>query len=507
MRLRLALLAGLLAAVGRVFGDPVFPATFEVVEQDPDRFTLTLTLPVVTNVVLDLQPALPDVLAPDGEPVGQTGVKSTKQTWQAHGNPDHLVGQSIGLDGLLGIDLEVRFLLQTLDGRRHEQTLKSTQPVFTVPAPPAPGELAVAAILEGLRVATRHLGLWSVLAVLVVLGAAWRRRTRTAVFLAVLLLSPFTAIWSGSLALPLTGLSGAEIRLATGLLTGAWITAGGLMTAFLLIADSLLSGRPRHRIHQLVVILAAAWLYYEVAGWVTRHGPGLWMDLQRLADRFVYGWLSPFSADWAMARLRIPWLSLAVLLAGFWLLRRSSGSRRRRAGITAVALLLAVLLLPWGVTRTRLPFLHPDAPSPAQARRILEPMLSRIYKALDLEEETRAYDRLAEDVAGELVTGLYLDSRKRLLEGTRQGAVVEVLDVDVVAAGTPRAGTDDQRIFTYPCRWTVTAKVTHWQHSHERRNLYAGELALTVAGDRWKLAGLELRSAEREVVPGSFTSR
>jgi hypothetical protein len=37
--------------------------------------------------------------------------------------------------------------------------------------------------------------------------------------------------------------------------------------------------------------------------------------------------------------------------------------------------------------------------------------------------------------------------------------------------------------------------------------MYEGDLTLVVEDDRWKLATLNLHSEEREVVPGSFSSR
>jgi len=37
--------------------------------------------------------------------------------------------------------------------------------------------------------------------------------------------------------------------------------------------------------------------------------------------------------------------------------------------------------------------------------------------------------------------------------------------------------------------------------------MYEGDLTLVVEDDRWKLAALNLYSEEREVVPGSFSSR
>jgi hypothetical protein len=132
-------------------------------------------------------------------------------------------------------------------------------------------------------------------------------------------------------------------------------------------------------------------------------------------------------------------------------------------------------------------------------------MLSEIYHALNLNDESQTYDRLAEQVSGDLVTDLYLDSRRRLVAGTREGASVVVKQVSVQDVGAPRIIEGDNP--AYSCRWTVIAKVTHWQHTHQRRNVYQGDLRLVVENDRWKLSTLNLRSEEREVVPGSFESR
>jgi hypothetical protein len=136
---------------------------------------------------------------------------------------------------------------------------------------------------------------------------------------------------------------------------------------------------------------------------------------------------------------------------------------------------------------------------------IIEPMLAEIYQALNLKDENETYDRLAEQVTGDLIGDLYLDSRRRLVAGTRQGASVVVKQVELQEVAVPRAPQGSELDFS--CRWTVTAKVTHWQHSHLRRNVYEGDVRLAIENDHWKLAALDLRSEEREVVPGSFTSR
>ncbi len=47
----------------------------------------------------------------------------------------------------------------------------------------------------------------------------------------------------------------------------------------------------------------------------------------------------------------------------------------------------------------------------------------------------------------------------------------------------------------------MTARVRHLQHVHHRRNVYAGVLTLRADGGGWKIAGVELHSEDREVVP------
>jgi hypothetical protein len=163
-----------------------------------------------------------------------------------------------------------------------------------------------------------------------------------------------------------------------------------------------------------------------------------------------------------------------------------------------------LILLPYGTAKAPNPFKKPTAPSAKQAHRIIEPMLSEIYDALNLEGEEQTYDELSRQVSENLITDLYLDSRRRLATGTREGASVTVKQVEVESVEPISSGSE---FHTYKCKWAVRAKVTHWLHTHERRNLYVGDLGLVVENGTWKLASLNLLSEERKIVPGSFSSR
>ena len=222
---------------------------------------------------------------------------------------------------------------------------------------------------------------------------------------------------------------------------------------------------------------------------------GAWFD-RELATEAALGWI------------RIPLLALVLLIGAAFLWPRRSrvarelGMERNPRTGHWFALGLALFFLPYGTVRIANPFYEPDAPRGESARRVLTSVLSDTYHAFNIEDEGELYDRLAESVSDELVDDVYLDSRRRLTAGTREGAQVAVRDVWVVEIGDPDAGAGD-RDFAYECSWRVVARVSHLKHVHHRQNLYRGILTLRADDDRWKISGLELLSEDRSVVPWS----
>jgi hypothetical protein len=77
-----------------------------------------------------------------------------------------------------------------------------------------------------------------------------------------------------------------------------------------------------------------------------------------------------------------------------------------------------------GTLRVDIPFHEPDAPSAAEASRVMDILLTDTYLAFNLTDEDAAFDRLAHNLSEDLVADVYLDSRRRLTAGTREGAEV-----------------------------------------------------------------------------------
>jgi hypothetical protein len=256
---------------------------------------------------------------------------------------------------------------------------------------------------------------------------------------------------------------------------------------------------------------------YSVAG---RQGPRFSVGI-RLAGAIgsavallVWGqgyadWLHTiFIADYAMGFIRVPLLSLAlVVMAAIVRPRRSKVAAHLKVATRKpvghrVLLILAVFLLNVGTVQAKNPMHAQDAPRPEQARRILETVLTHTYSAFNLKDEEQLYKQLSETVGDDLVENLYLDSRRRLTSGVRQGSEVTVKGVRVLKVGAPLKDAYGSGDFAYRCEWVVTARVRHRQHVHHRKNMYTGILKIRVDGGQWKIEQVDLESENRVVVAG-----
>jgi hydrogenase/urease accessory protein HupE len=230
----------------------------------------------------------------------------------------------------------------------------------------------------------------------------------------------------------------------------------------------------------------------------------LFMGLAVLWQLAAYrDWVrGPVAADLAMGLARLPVLAMVLVIAAWiaWPRRRRFASQTDRGSASAhwALLALAFFVVPLGTLRIDIPFHTPDAPSAAEAARVLDTLLTDTYLAFNLPSEDAAFDRLAQNLSQDLVADVYLDSRRRLTAGTREGAEVTVRDVSVMEVEDALATVDNA--FTYPCQWVVTARVRHLQHIHNRQNVYAGTLTIRVEDDRWKIAALDLLDEKRVVL-------
>jgi hypothetical protein len=210
----------------------------------------------------------------------------------------------------------------------------------------------------------------------------------------------------------------------------------------------------------------------------------------------------------AMGQLTIPALSLLLLIGTLLLWPRKRKIHQHLEVETKkpfrhwAMIGVAFLLLPFSHFSVVNPFYEPHAPQGDEAKLVLQNVLSNTYHAFNVNDEDELYQELAENVTGDLVANIYLDSRRRLTAGVRQGAEVRVRDVSVVSIGDLIEGTNPADGFSYKSKWAVTARVKHLQHIHHRKNIYSGILKIKVENNVWKISHIELQSEDRMIVAG-----
>jgi hypothetical protein len=121
---------------------------------------------------------------------------------------------------------------------------------------------------------------------------------------------------------------------------------------------------------------------------------------------------------------------------------------------------------------------------------LAETLLRNIYRGFDYRSESDIYDALAQSVAGDLLTDLYLKIKQGLVVQEQGGAVARVQEVKVVRS-EPAAGNAEGG-FVERVTWQVAGTIEHWGHIHTRVNEYTADLGITSQGGAWKIVSMKV---------------
>jgi len=188
---------------------------------------------------------------------------------------------------------------------------------------------------------------------------------------------------------------------------------------------------------------------------------------------------------WVLAAGLLAMLAIAVMR------KRRQGSFTRAATLTALALVVLTSGAFWIGTAGRM--------SEPRKERLVSELLNNVYRAFDFRDEERIYDVLEQSVSGDLLTDIYLETRRGLELRNQGGARVKVKELELVELET-RSGTNGG--FVARAVWNVAGSVGHWGHVHQRTNRYRASLGIEPVDGVWKLTSLELLEEER-LEPGA----
>lgn len=183
-----------------------------------------------------------------------------------------------------------------------------------------------------------------------------------------------------------------------------------------------------------------------------------------------------------------PLFGLLLMLSLWWLSRVIKAEQPKSLATTACALLLAACLAALLLGKS-------SKPDPEQAKMIIGTLLHNIYRSFDYRDESDIYDTLERSVSGELLTDIFLETKRSLVLANQGGAQAKVKEV-LLDSLELKAGDSDTG-FSVLANWTVHGSVGHWGHIHQRSNRYQALLTIVVDEQQWRLQEMTVLQEER----------
>ena len=218
-------------------------------------------------------------------------------------------------------------------------------------------------------------------------------------------------------------------------------------------------------------------------------------------DKSVFVESSPPIADQHSSWVSASWV-IAALLVGFSILLFKPRLVERIHFQTWLGMLLIVLVgllfHPWPGSFAVKPSQASSSSDDDRIEPLLQALLHNAYRAFQLHDEEKAYDRLAKSLDGDLLEDIYLQQRKAMLGLSKGlGGEGQVDRIEVLESHAHKLG-QQPGMLRVTSRWLAHGTVSHWGHSHERHNLYQAHLTLRKTnGAGWKIVGMEFLDGQR----------
>jgi hypothetical protein len=193
----------------------------------------------------------------------------------------------------------------------------------------------------------------------------------------------------------------------------------------------------------------------------------------------------------------IPVLSIALTLlsAVFWVICIYRRQPWMLKTLAAVCIALAIACYPFVRSQMDIPGLKLIKPAPELAERVVDGLLTNVYRSFYLRDESTIYDRLAITTSGDQLTDIYLQVRMALELEDRGGARARVDQVQIQEVRDVTRQADGS--FAVDAVWTADGSVSHFGHTHYRQNRYHAIMRIVQDEDTWKIHQIDLLDEQR----------
>ena len=150
--------------------------------------------------------------------------------------------------------------------------------------------------------------------------------------------------------------------------------------------------------------------------------------------------------------------------------------------------MVLIIAIPVHVT-VDIPFIEKKSFSSPEAKELMSNLLKNTYRAFDFREESTIYDKLAVSNSGNLLSEVYLQTRKSMIIENQGGIQAKVKDVNILEV---EKSENEGEGVSYNCKWQVSGTVGHWGHIHRRTNQYQAIIDVKPVDGVWKMYGLDM---------------
>ena len=183
----------------------------------------------------------------------------------------------------------------------------------------------------------------------------------------------------------------------------------------------------------------------------------------------------------------VTWIAMLIAIGKQW---RNGRQLSRPLMVMSLVLCVAtVATLPFAKLDVVNRFSRPAILSENAANELVAGLLYNVYRSFDHHDESLIYDRLATSIDGELLSDVYLETRKSMEVKNQGGLRISVKDVIVKDLETvPESAAAP----TFRCRWQVSGWIGHWGHVHARANEHTALITIAPREGKWKITSLEM---------------
>ena len=125
---------------------------------------------------------------------------------------------------------------------------------------------------------------------------------------------------------------------------------------------------------------------------------------------------------------------------------------------------------------------------------LVDQLLKNTYRAFDFRNESDVYDKLEISNTGDLLTEIYIQTKRGMVLENQGGIQVKVKEVNILDVNEEDS---DKEGISYNCKWTVKGTVGHWGHIHSRINQYNAVLTIIPDNGVWKVFDIDMIEESR----------